>query len=229
MEFISTTHAGFVRNENQDYLGNLKTENGHIFIVCDGIGGLPKGALASRVAVESILSDFSGSIDDPKNILQQSLSNAHQNVYKASNKLIGTTVTALYLEKGTAFAAWCGDSRIYQFQDHRIKWMSRDHNVLHDILNRGKGKGDVFQNPEAITRFLGRTESHQPEFFKFHVNIGDIVLLCSDGLHRFIMEPEIIQSTTNFSLFTANDMLEKRLLSEEVGAPDNFTWYIIHI
>ena len=229
MNFVSISHTGLVRKKNQDFHGNQKTKKGHIFIVCDGISSLPKGALASRVAVESILSDFSGNIDDAESMLQRSFINAHENVIKASNKIIGTTVTALYLEEGTAFAAWCGDSRIYQFQNNRIKWMSRDHNVLHDILNRGIGKGDVYQNPQAITRFLGRTENHQPDFHKFHIDPGDIIILCSDGLHGFILEPDIIQATTEFSPQIASDMLKKKLLSKEMGAPDNFTWYIIHI
>ena len=229
MNFASITHTGLMRRENQDYLGSQKTDSGYVFIVCDCVGGLPKGALASRVAVESILSDFSGKIDDAEGMLRKSLTNAHENVDKASNKFIGTTVTALYLENRTAFAAWCGDSRIYQFQDQSIKWMSRDHNVLHDILNRGIGKGDVYQNPQAITRFLGRKENHQSDFHKFHINPGDVILLCSDGLHGFIIEPDIIKATTEFSPKIASGMLEKKLLSKKIGAPDNFSWIIIHI
>ena len=229
MNFISTTHKGCVRDENQDFLGNQKTRNGHVFIVCDGVSGLPNGALASHIAVESILSTFLENSDSPEIMIQKSLTNAHNNVVKASTNNIGTTVTLVYFEEGIAYAAWCGDSRIYQFRDYAIEWMSRDHNILHDILNKGKGKGDVFQNPQAITRFLGREEGHQPDFHKFHVDSGDIVLLCSDGLHGFILEPDIIQATTEFSPQIASDMLKKKLLSKEMGAPDNFTWYIIHI
>ena len=229
MNFISTTHKGCVRDENQDFLGNQKTRNGHVFIVCDGVSGLPNGALASHIAVESILSTFLENSDSPEIMIQKSLTNAHNNVVKASTNNIGTTVTLVYFEEGIAYAAWCGDSRIYQFRDYAIEWMSRDHNILHDILNKGHSRGDIFQNPQAITRFLGRIGNHKPDIHKFYVDTNDKILLCSDGLHGFVVEPDIVQTITKFSINKANDILENKLLSEKLGAPDNFTWYIISI
>ena len=54
-----TTHMGLVRTENQDSLGYIKVGANDLFVICDGVGGLPNGALASKTAVDSILSDFS--------------------------------------------------------------------------------------------------------------------------------------------------------------------------
>ena len=107
--------------------------------------------------------------------------------------------------------------------------MSQDHNVLHDVLNKGQSRGDVFQNPLAITRFLGRPDNHETDILKFHTDPGDNILICSDGLHGFIMEPDIIHAITNNSPQESSDFLERKLLTEEIGAPDNFTWYIIQI
>ena len=58
---------------------------------------------------------------------------------------------------------------------------------------------------------------------------GRIIYSCSDGLSNFLSEPDIIDAVTKNSPETASDMMERKLLSEEIGAPDNFTWYIIHI
>ena len=58
MIFSTTSHIGLIRKENQDAMGYLKTDSGELFIVCDGVGGLPNGALASKTAVDSILADF---------------------------------------------------------------------------------------------------------------------------------------------------------------------------
>ena len=151
MVFSSTTNIGLVRNENQDALGHLKIDSGELFIICDGVGGLPSGALASKTAVDSILSDFtSDSKEQPEIRLQTAMNNAQNAVMNTNPKPLGTTAAVLYLHEGTAFTGWCGDSRIYHFRGHNIRWMSRDHNVLHDILNKGQSKGNIFFNPQEL-------------------------------------------------------------------------------
>ena len=50
MIFATTSHIGLIRKENQDALGHLKTNDGKLFVVCDGVSGLPNGALASKTA-----------------------------------------------------------------------------------------------------------------------------------------------------------------------------------
>ena len=59
MTSAKTTHMGLVRTENQDSLGYIKVGTNDLFVICDGVGGLPNGALASKTAVDSIISDFS--------------------------------------------------------------------------------------------------------------------------------------------------------------------------
>ena len=59
MIFATTSHIGLIRKENQDALGHLKTNDGELFVVCDGVSGLRNGALASKTALDSILADFS--------------------------------------------------------------------------------------------------------------------------------------------------------------------------
>ena len=226
----STSHVGLVRKENQDALQYLTTKYGDLFVVCDGVGGLPNGALASQTAADSIIKGFSTSTGDTTELqLLDAMENGQKSVMKANPKPLGTTAAACCLYKGTAHAAWCGDSRIYHFRDSRIVWMSRDHNVLHDILNRGSGHGGMFMNPKALNRFFGREFEVKSDYYSFKVEGGDQILLCSDGLSNFLSEPDIIHAVTNNSPKEASDLMERKLLSEEIGAPDNFTWYIIHI
>ena len=225
-----TTHIGLVRTENQDSLGYIKVGTNDLFVVCDGVSGLPNGALASKTAVDSIISDFSIiSSVGPETHLQSALKKAQKAVMKANPKPMGTTVVALYLDGGTAYAAWCGDSRIYHFRNNLLHWMSRDHNILHDILNKGKSRGSMFMNPQALNRFFGREFEVRSDYYSFSVEAGDHLLLCSDGLSNFLMEQDIIYAITNNLPQDASDLMEKKLLTEEIGAPDNFTWYIIQI
>ena len=119
---------GLVRTENQDSLGYIKVGANDLFVICDGVGGLPNGALASKTAVDSIISYFSMiSSAVPETHLQSAMKKTQQAVMKANPKPLGTTVVALYLGDGAAYAAWCGDSRIYHFRNNLLHWMSRDH------------------------------------------------------------------------------------------------------
>ena len=221
---------GLVRTENQDSLGYIKVGTNDLFVICDGVSGLPNGALASKTAVDSIISNFSmTSTATPETHLQSAMKKAQNAVMKTNPKPLGTTVVALYLGDDTAYAAWCGDSRIYHFRNNILHWMSRDHNILHDILNKGKSKGSMFMNPQALNRFFGREFEVKSDYYSFSVEAGDYLLLCSDGLSNFLMESDIIHAITNNSPQDASDLMERKLLTEEIGAPDNFTWYIIQI
>ena len=230
MIFATTSHIGLIRKENQDALGYFKTNDGELFVVCDGISGFPNGALASKTAVNSILADFSSdSIAQPELLLQTAMQNAQNAVMNTNPKPLGTTAVVVYLHGGNTYAGWCGDSRIYHFREHDIRWMSRDHNVLHDILNKGGSRGSIFLNPQALNRFFGSEFEVKSEFYSFIVEPGDQILLCSDGLSNFLMEPDIIHAITNNSPQDASELMERKLLTKEIGAPDNFTWYIIQI
>ena len=230
MIFATTSHIGLIRKEKQDALGYLKTNDGELFVVCDGVSGLPNGALASKTAVDSILENFSSNLKGrPEIQLKTAMQYAQKAVMKINPKPLGTTAVAVYFHEGTAYIGWCGDSRIYHFRDHDIRWMSRDHNVLHDILNKGRSKGNIFLNPQALNRFFGRDFEVKSEFYSFIVEPGDQILLCSDGLSNFLLEPDIIHAVTQNSPQEASDLMERKLLGETVGAPDNFTWYIIQI
>ena len=221
---------GLFRTENQDSLGSIKVGTNDLFVICDGVGGLPNGALASKTALDSLISDFSMiSSAGPETHLQSAMQKAQKAVMKTNPNPLGTTVVALYLGDGTAYATWCGDSRIYHFRGNLLHWMSQDHNVLHDILNKGKSRGDIFMNPQALNRFFGREFEVKSDYYSFSVEAGDHLLLCSDGLSNFLMEQDIIHAITNNSPQDASDLMERKLLTEEIGAPDNFTWYIIQI
>ena len=220
---------GLKRTENQDSLSNKTFKDHHIFVVCDGVSGLPNGKKASQVAAESILTAFTPERHELPYSLQKAMDTSQATVMETYPKPMGTTIAAICLFQKTAYIAWCGDSRIYYFSDGSLKWMSRDHNVLHDILNKGERSAGMFLNPQALNRFFGREYRVEPEYYTIPLKKHDQLLLCTDGLSNFLMEPEIIQAMTKNKPQEASDLMERKLLSKKVGAPDNFTWYIIQI
>lgn len=229
MVFSSTTSAGLVKKENQDFCGNLAVSNGHIFNVCDGLSALKNGGLASKIASTSILETFCCIDIDPADQLFAALEIAHSIIIDTNIYPGGTTSAVVFCKNNITYTGWCGDSRIYYFSNDKLQWMSRDHNVLHDILNRGLSRSDVYKNPYAITRYLGNTYNHLADTHMFSTQPGDKILLCTDGLSNFIVEQVLYTTILNNNVSDAGDILEKKLLSKEIGAPDNFTWYIIEL
>ena len=85
------------------------------------------------------------------------------------------------------------------YLNNQIIWLSKDHNVLHDILNKGYGHREMFMNPKTLNRFFGKGSDVLSEYFSFNIEEGDQVLLCSDGLSNFLPETEIIHAITQHS------------------------------
>ena len=192
LSFISNTNRGLSYQCNEDSLGHIQTPHGDLFIVCDGVGGLPGGELASQTAVKNIKQYFQSNNTQPYNNLKNSIQYAHSKIKSISKTPIGTTIVMLYYTIDKTYCAWVGDSRLYIFRKNSLEWFTRDHNVLHDILNRGLGKGSHFMNPNAITRYLGKQAPLEIDICELSVLKNDYILLCTDGLSNFIMEPDLI-------------------------------------
>ena len=145
MHFISTSNKGLIKKENEDFLGQVKTNQGHLFVVCDGLSSFANSAMASRTAIKTILEIFTLSTDKPIEQIKNAIEAAHLAVISLDiDSSLGTTIALVYIEKNIIYSAWCGDSRIYYFHNQTIDWISRDHNVLHDILNKGKSSGKIY-------------------------------------------------------------------------------------
>ena len=227
--FSSISHKGLVKKINQDKIKYLNNKESAVFIVCDGLSGLDSGEIASEICSETIISFFSDKTADPKKTIEKSLLYANKRILDNKINKMGSTVALVYIQKYMVYAAWCGDSRIYHIRDNEIKWMSKDHIVLHDLLNKGYIKGDLIYRPNALTRYIGNTNNHNPEIINFSIKKGDVILISSDGLHNFIRENEIIDLVSKFSPTEASEIMKNKLLEEDINAPDNFSWFIVNI
>ena len=132
----SLTHVGRVRSANEDFHADAPTVNGHVFVVCDGMGGHVGGATASHVAVSSILEYFQR--EKHENIIQaidRSLAFANEQVYARSIsdpslKGMGTTATVLVIQGEECFIGHVGDSRIYLKSDNQLFRLTKDHTFV---------------------------------------------------------------------------------------------------
>ena len=229
MIFSSVSHKGLVKKINQDKIKFLQTEGNALFIVCDGLSGLDSGEIASEICVESTISFFSQEIRNPKNTIRKALLYANEKIIDSKLGKMGSTIALVYIKKNELYGAWSGDSRIYHIREQKVKWISKDHIVLHDLLNKGHIKKDLIYSPSALTRYIGSKHNHNPEIINFPIKKDDIILISSDGLYNFIPENIILDIVSNFTPSDASTRLKNKLLEKKVNAPDNFSWFIIKI
>ncbi len=228
MNFSSISHTGLLKIENQDCIKHHKCKDGDLFIVCDGISGLPNGAKASKLASDSILDGFlehNGSIEEKINY---SMQYSQYKILKSKNKPLGTTVITCLINDDIAYVAWCGDSRIYHLRNNQIIWISMDHTILHDKLNNSIIIDSINYNPQALNRYFGRNKIVKWDNNVIKIQQNDKILLCTDGLSNFLSEVEILDIISNNSINTATNLMKKKLLSKQIKAPDNFSWYLIN-
>jgi PPM family protein phosphatase len=201
------TDRGRVRTLNEDaYM--LRADDG-LFVVCDGMGGAPAGEVASQMAVDAIGRQMeiaetaaTGSAPMVSEYLPQTSklaaavrwSNAfiYDQSQRAPDQLgMGTTVVGAWIRHQIASVAHVGDSRAYLWRDDRLEPLTRDHSLAEAHVAAGDvdweaDGGGVDQN--ALMRVLGREPDVEVDVNEVPVQVGDYVLLCSDGLTRMVPE-----------------------------------------
>lgn len=212
-------------------------------VVADGIGGLPKGEYASRIAVQSFLDAHSNSPVDiserERLLLATEKANAavHRFPIESSfNHDIGTTIIAASIHPHGLDWLSIGDSRIYLYREDELKQLSTDHVFLADLLNDAEkgliSRDQAMQDPrrDALISYLGdlaisRIDQNQEPLI---LGAGDTLLLCTDGVYRSLSPDEISRVLGNSTDDPANELIaaieEKKLVQQ-----DNATVIVIRI
>jgi PPM family protein phosphatase len=209
LEFAQLSDRGRVREHNEDYLGHvlpLTSEDarnqGWIFALADGVGGQERGEVASETAVESVLAGFrSAPPGEPTSaLLQRLVRDANTRVYEAGlaagrgDATMATTLVACVLRFDRMTVAHVGDSRCYLIRSGRPTLLTRDHTVAgeHERLGilSAQQAADA-PTRHLLTRSLGNDLFVGVEVNEHQVMTGDLVLLCSDGLHGSVTSPEM--------------------------------------
>ncbi|OQY84983.1 MAG: hypothetical protein B6D42_04195, partial [Anaerolineae bacterium UTCFX5] len=232
------TDVGRKRQRNEDSMrwllpepGSPESRFGAVLLVCDGMGGVGKGDLASRTAVEFFFKtyyDENNSELDTQARVQQALEAAHAEVRKAATSLgmvyIGTTAAGVVIRSdGTALVFNLGDSRVYLLRGETMTMVSKDQSVNAAMLERGEitpEQASASRNMN-ITAFIGHPFELDTIYKPMTVEPGDVFILCSDGLWDVISEKVIQETVTKQPPERAVKTLID--LTLRGGAPDNVT------
>lgn len=221
------THPGRQHQRNEDAVVTFtfdKEQDGDsvpigFYLVADGMGGHEAGDVASRT-VNQIVTDWvintkvlpdlrkrtrRLSRDDvPSELLAKAIREANQVLLRrsrAKSSDLGSTVTAALIIGSVATITNVGDSRTYLLRDGRLKQITQDHSLVARLVDAGAIQPeDVRSHPQRnqIYRCLGHDQQVKVDTFTQQLQVGDMLILCSDGLWEMVLNAEIeniIEST----------------------------------
>ncbi|MEG1548602.1 MAG: Stp1/IreP family PP2C-type Ser/Thr phosphatase [Clostridia bacterium] len=201
MIYASRSEQG-LRNRNEDNIAIPGEGDIPLVIVADGMGGHNAGQMASRIAVQTALSEIKlNSEGDTEAALKNAVITANRAVLEyAHNKPecsgMGTTMVMALLSSAHFVAANVGDSRLYHFDGINLVQITIDHSYVQELVAAGyitaqQAKHHPQRN--IITRALGTHEIEKVDLFRCKWNEGDILMLCTDGLYEALEVYDIIR------------------------------------
>lgn len=214
---------------------------GSFAAVADGMGGANAGETASNIALDTIKNAFRADIvksvvsseQDICAYIREVIKKAHEAIMQHVNADpdtigMGTTIVLLWMIRGKAFIAWCGDSRCYVYNPRKgMHRLSKDHSLVQELIDKGEiTVNESYERPDGniITRCLGDTDSSSdPDLTTYVVRPDDTFLLCSDGLCGYCRDKTIRK--TLYSSVTDVDKCSDALIdiSLKRGGYDNVT------
>lgn len=215
MNFIisATTDVGIKKDTNQDSLSikSLNTKQGRMTfaVICDGVGGLNDGEIASASVVnafnEWLINDFpslcNSYIEDHvikaqwERIIER-MNERLINYGKQNNVRLGTTVVAMLLTKERYYIINVGDSRAYEIKDH-VRQITRDQSLIAREIEKGNLTPEVAKTDPrrgVLLQCVGASNQVYPEMSFGKTEDNAVYFLCSDGFSHKITREEIYES-----------------------------------
>ena len=249
LEFVALSDTGRKRGHNEDYLGHAAPESldetqrrGWLFAVADGVGGQELGEVASRTAVETVVAGFNGAPlgEAHSSLLARLVQAANIKVYETGRATgpggtaMATTLVTCGLRYDRVTVAHVGDSRCYLVRRGHAMALTRDHTVVNDQVRLGVMSARDAARAETrhiLSRSLGVDLFVSVDISEHHVQAGDLLLLCSDGLHGAVSGAEIARAATQGD--TAGSLTEAARtlieLANEHDGSDNVSVLLVRI
>ncbi len=240
MKISAGTDVGAVRKNNQDAYSYGELPGGVWAVVCDGMGGHAGGSEASNIAVNKISacikSNFRGSMNSNsiKNMLESAIIAADIEIGDKAKKDptlqgMGTTAVVAVCIDGMAIIAHVGDSRCYCFADGDVKFTTKDHSLVQQMVDAGViTPEEAINHPRKniITRALGADMAYvEVEFNEIELLPDEMLLLCTDGLTNHVSAQELAECLQGEDVHNFADRLIK--LANKKDGTDNITAVII--
>ena len=213
LEIVSQTNPGMVRSHNEDSVAQELACG--LVVLADGMGGYNAGEVASGIAVSVVATEVCQHLQDASPtdrdeasgeelgvaLLRDNIQRANASIFHAAQSQpqyagMGTTIVAGLFYDNRVVVGHVGDSRMYRLRGEVLETITRDHSLLQEQIDGGMISVEdarVSKNKNLVTRAVGIDAEVVPEIHVHDALVGDIYLLCSDGLNDMV-EDEDIQS-----------------------------------
>ncbi len=238
VEAAALSDAGTERGENEDACGvHLEGPTCAVVGVADGVSGYEGGEVASRMAVEVVLRAWREEAPSlgAGQRLYRAFQQANIEIYDRAVAVpelrgMATTLTAVALERGGLTAVHVGDSRLYLVRRGEITQLTKDHTVVAERVRLGllsREKARTHPDRGVLTRSLGRELIVSRDRITHGLEQGDVLVLCSDGLHNVLSDEEMARMVEGCDAAGACRALLDA--ANERGTPDNVTAAVVRM
>ena len=235
--FCAHTDPGRARENNEDSVAF--DEATHLGVLADGMGGYNAGEIASGMATAFIKSELSRWLSEVgrqanggevRRAIEICVDNANRSIFNAASANahysgMGTTLVVGVFQRDKLILGHIGDSRCYRWRDHALVQITKDHSLLQEQIDAGyltPEQAAISPNKNLVTRALGVEEEVMLELHEHDVELGDIYLMCSDGLSDMMDDLAIARILQNGSSLEqmAGELVS---LANENGGRDNIS------
>lgn len=228
MKLSSLTDIGIKRSENQDNYWaarlDIDDKEAGVICLCDGMGGLSNGGLASKTVVEAVKDFFMEDYDFDR--LEEVIKDCNTKVHdigQKQDKGMGTTCTILFCYDGRYNILHVGDSRAYLIKDGKLQQLSTDHSALQMYKVTKTNNPKLYAKyKNLLTRCIGVKEQVKIDKYSGSYSSGDTFMLCSDGLWHYFDDNQ-------FSIDSIEDLQGLIQSCIDSGETDNITVGILQV
>lgn len=208
IELHAAVDPGRARSNNED---SVATDDGvSLAVLADGMGGYNAGEVASEMATRLIrdhMANWAAAAGDPRD--EPAVRSALAAAAQAANRAVldaaqaqaeyagmGTTLVLALFGQDKVWIGHIGDSRAYRLRAGRLEQLSRDHSLLQEQIDAGllsEEEAAYSMHRNLVTRAVGVEPDVLLEIHSHHLQVGDLLLLCSDGLSDMLPDAAIAQ------------------------------------
>lgn len=249
LEIFSQTDPGMVRSHNEDSVA-CEPACG-LAVLADGMGGYNAGEVASGIAVSVVATEVShrllnaSPVETSENggeelgvaLLRENIQKANASIFHAAQSQpqyagMGTTIVSALFYDNRVAVGHVGDSRMYRLRGEELETITHDHSLLQEQLDSGMisiEDARMSKNKNLVTRAVGIDAHVDSEIHVHDVLVGDIYLLCSDGLNDMVEDDDI--QATLFALQSNLPLAASQLIqmANDNGGRDNISVILVKV
>jgi serine/threonine protein phosphatase PrpC len=246
LQFGGASDFGKVRTNNEDAIGSfipssrrLARSHGFLFAVADGVGGMDLGEVASATAISVMTEQFAGAPEGAMlisllpRLIQRANAAIHDRALEPQyrGRRMATTLVACALRYDQAVISHIGDSRCYLVRRGKARQVTQDHTLVNEQKKVGLISDSEIKESDSrhvLIRSLGPEMFVSPDTTAVSLEAGDVLVLCTDGLHDEMTEAMIaeIASQKKTADEIARDLVTRAV---EIDGGDNTTAQVIRV